>query len=132
MNSHQAEESMNNYIRNLDDTFKIGHKKLAEESGISKDTWASWKYKDNFPLSKLFHCKYCVEILEHALSLAIDVWHEKREVRLIEIKKAVLELEESYEIENERYMNRAISKIKALLNFFRIETNPVKQGRLAF
>ena len=100
-------------------------------------TYKTWMYNGKFPLLKIFYHPFSVEILEHMLMLAIRIIQEQEpeqepeHVRLIDIKRAMLEVEECYEIKDESLMLRAVARMKSMLSsiiFQLIGSKLSKQG----
>ena len=96
-------------------------------------TYKTWMYNGIFPLLKIFYHPFSVEILEHMLMLAIRIIQEQEQehVRLIDVKRAMLEVEECYEIKDESLMLRAVARMKSMLNHFSINRQQIEQTRLA-
>ena len=86
---------------------------------------------EKFPLAKIFFHPFNIEILEYLLLLSIRIKSCQNHVRMIDVKRAFLELEEGYEISDDVLIRRSVAKVKSMLNFVSIDRQQVQQTRVA-
>ncbi len=98
MDQEQAMKEIQEHLEILDNTKNIYSKNGTNEmtENIPYTTYKTWIYNGKFPLTKVFFHPNSTEILEHMLMLAIRIKQEQEVVRLIDVKRAMLEVEECY------------------------------------
>lgn len=127
----QAQAELGNIIQTIPHRTGRAWTRYSSEANVPNSTLMTWIYKLSLPLVDVFKFRFRVELLEAALLIAIKLDRQMEYSRLIEVKRAFLEVEEWHGLRDEGLMRKAIARVKALLNTLTTEPNPEQQMRLA-